>query len=221
MHYALCIKLCIVHCALCILLCSCRPDGVDGEVAMPFTDMALFEGNSDSRARFLLYPGQDQQPVAIWHPGTASSLNPGDMALITYTNSTNEQYTPGEVNIRYYQPVTNGEVHTEWQDGWQAWDKDPVYLLSAWLTPGRLNLRVKLTYYTEPRVFTVAADPATLGSDSVDLYLVHIIPATINSHDRMYYASFTLAPIMHPGLKAVRLHVANTNLNQKVFTLNL
>jgi len=115
--------------------------------------------------------------------------------------------------------VTQSAVTTEWRDEYDAWDKDRVYVYSAWRTGRYINVHVRLTYSPEPRIFCLAVDPSTLGTAWPDVYLVHVIDGDVDNHDRAYYASFDIDAVWsRPGVEGVRLHIANSNLDKQIFT---
>ncbi len=94
-----------------------------------------------------------------------------------------------------------------------------MFLYSAWRTGTYINFHLRLTYSNDPRIFNLVLDPATRESETPEFYLVHIMAEETDYHDRAYFASFDIGEIWNaPGIKGVKIHIADTNLNKDVFT---
>lgn len=205
-----------------LLLASCRPDGVDGEVLMPLMDIATFEGNNapGGCARFTVVRDGDE-PAATLDASVAlgEGWDAPQRVLIRYTIPSNLPYTSGQVALRGIAQVNQGTP--EGLRPGEEWWADPVYVYSIWRTGGYLNFHVGLPYCEQPRRFCVAADPATADGPVADLYLVHILPEGAPvSHDRSYYASYDISRIWASVSEGVRVHVANSNLDKQIFTFS-
>ena len=200
---------------------SCRQDGVDGPVDMTFTEIVTFGGSTDSGSSFSFRQVDDSPLITLTSTQKFASddLKAGDRMLIAYQNESNSAYTSGPIDLIGAAPITTGSVATTWKDDYDIWDRDKVYLYSAWRSGEYINIHVRLTYSADPRIFTIAADPATLSSPWPELYLVHVMKEPITNHDRAYYASFSIAEIWdNPATQGVKLHVANSNLDKQIFT---
>ncbi len=206
---------------LALVLTSCSEGGVDGPVAMTCTDIVTFEGNDEGCARFSFRKVDDTPIITLTARGTIDEdeVPPGKRLLIYYNPPENQAYTSGDITLLGAKSITQSTVATEWSKDYADWDRDRVYVYSAWRSGTYLNLHVRLTYSTEPRIFCLAADPQTLDSEWPDVYLIHKMASETDSHDRAYYASFDLAPVWErQGVKGIRLHVANSNLDKHIFT---
>lgn len=209
----------IACCAL--ILGSCREEGFDGTVEMPLTDIVTFNGNSGGKASFTLIKVDDTPALELTADRAVNVEQeriPARM-LITYLPASGEAYTSGPVRLLSASLINSAPVVTQWREEYDGWDRDGVYLYSMWRSGSYLNVHLRLTYTTDPRIFCLAADPATLGSAWPELYLVHQLDKPVDAHDRAYYASFDLSPVWQmPGVEGVRIHVANTNLDKHIFT---
>lgn len=202
-------------------LCSCGEDGVDGPVKMTCTDLVTFSGNVGERATFTFQKMDDSPEITLTAQSTLASddIEVGTRLLISYIPEGNQAYISGPVTLLGGRVVTQSAITAEWRDEYDAWDKDKVYVYSAWRTGPYLNVHVRLTYSAEPRIFCLAADPATLNSAWPEVYLVHVIDGDVDNHDRAYYASFDISEVWsRPSTEGIRLHVANSNLDKQIFT---
>ncbi len=207
--------------ALFLMFTSCGEDGIDASVEMPLTEIATFEGNGEGRAVFS-FRKVDDTPLVVLTADTGIDIDPERVParmLIRYIPENGNAYESGPVRLLSASLINSSAVETVWKDGYDRWDRDGVYLYSMWRSGTYLNMHIRLTYSTEPRVFCLAADPATLHTSVPDLYLVHIMENTADNHDRAYYASFDMASVWNrKDVTAVRIHVANTNLDKHIFT---
>lgn len=202
-------------------LCSCGEDGVDGPVEMTCTDLVTFTGNVGDRATFTFQKIDDSPEITLTAQSALASddIEAGTRLLISYIPEGNQAYVSGPVTLLSGRVVTQSAITTEWRDEYDAWDKDKVYVYSAWRTGSYINVHVRLTYSVEPRIFCLAADPATLDTPWPEVYLVHAINGDVDNHDRAYYASFDINEVWsRPSVEGIRLHVANSNLNKQIFT---
>lgn len=206
---------------LSITLASCGEDGVDGQVDMTCTDIVTFEGNNGGTAVFSFQKVDDTPLITLTAHRTINEdeIPAGKRLLIYYNPPENQAYKSGEITLLGAKAITQSTVATEWSKDFADWDRDRVYLYSAWRSGKYLNIHVRLTYSTEPRIFCIAADPQTLDNEWPDVYLIHKLATETDSHDRAYYASFDLTPVWErQGVKGIRLHVANSNLDKHIFT---
>ncbi|MDE5725881.1 MAG: hypothetical protein K2I12_07735 [Duncaniella sp.] len=214
---------------LCRLLCglmlfpflACREEGLDSDVVMPLTDIVTYTGNRDGHAEFTLIKVDDTPELLLTADAPLnvdSERVPGRM-LITYIPESGRPYESGPIKLLGASLINFAPVRTEWRDEYDRWDADGVYLYSMWRSGTYVNLHVRLTYSTDPRLFCLVADPSTLEQPVPDLYLVHALQKPVDNHDRAYYASFDLSPVWNsPSVEGVRIHVANTNLDKHIFT---
>lgn len=207
--------------ALTILTGCDDSDSVNGPVDVTSWDIATFTGNSAGHATFTVSPGDDA-PVAILTADRtleSENIKPGDRVYIAYVPADNRPYTTCSITLLTVSRINQADVEAVDFNPNDGWDKDPVYLLTAWRTGTYLNIYCRLPYSTEPRIFTVTADRATVGTPRPQLYLHHTLPEAVNSFSRAYYASFDISAIWNlPTTEAVDLHIRNSNLPVTTYT---
>lgn len=205
------------------LTCSCSDEtGFKGPVEMQLWDIVTYEGSTDGgdRSRFTFRQVDDSPLITLISPTLLpAETTAGTRMIIRYIPESGEAYTSGNITLLSAARINQSPVATEWKEEFDNWNRDKVYLYSVWRTGNHLNFHVRLTYDPEPRLFQLAADPATIGTEYPDIYLVHIMASPTDYHDRAYFASFDIAGVWNsPQTKGIRLHVANTNLDQQEFT---
>lgn len=204
-----------------LTLGSCGEDGVDGDVEMTCTDLVTYTGTTGGHATFTFQKMDDSPEINLTAQNSIGTdgIDPGTRLLISYIPQDNRPYVSAPVTLLGGRVVTQSAITTTWHDSFNDWDKDDVYVYSLWRTGRYINVHVRLTYSTEPRIFCLAADPSTLSTPWPDVYLVHVIDGDVDNHDRAYYASFDIAEVWsRPDVEGLRLHVANSNLNKQIFT---
>lgn len=202
--------------------CSDDDEGVDGPVEMQFWDIVTYNGTTEGAdlSTFTFRQVDDSPLISLVSPRLLpDEIEAGTRMVIRYIPESGHAYISGKIKLLSASRINQGPVATEWKDEFDNWNRDKVYLYSVWRTGSYLNFHVRLTYNTEPRLFQLAADPATLSSDFPDVYLIHVLAEPTDYHDRAYFASFDISQIWDsPDVKGIRLHVANTNLEQSKFT---
>lgn len=202
---------------------SCTDEsGVDGPVEIQLWDIATYLGysNETGQSSFSFRQVDDSPEVNL----TSTVMLPeeiiaGTRMVLRYIPESGKAYTSGPIRLLGASRINQEPVETEWKDEFNDWNRDKVFLYSTWRSGNYLNFHVRLTYDTEPRIFTLAADPATISSEWPDVYLVHVMATPTDYHDRAYFASFDISEIWaNPTVKGIRLHVANTNLDKHEFT---
>lgn len=205
-----------------LLFQSCSDDdGIDGPVEMQLWDIVTYEGNGDGQAGsvFTFRQVDDSPLITLTSPKRLADAEPGTRMMITYVPDSGEAYTSGSINLLSASRINSETAKTEWKDEYNDWDRDKVYLYSAWRSGTYINFHLRLTYSTEPRIFALVLDPATKDSEMPEFYLVHIMDEPTDYHDRVYFASFDVAGTWNEETtKGIRIHVADTNLNKDIFT---
>lgn len=217
------IKILLLPVLLLPALSSCGDKGVDGEVPMPLTDIVTYNGKVDGVTTFTFQKIDDTPLLTLTAPGfnlDEDSYPTGTRMLLRYVPAGGTgAYSSGEITPLGGYVITQSNVVTEWREEYSGWNHDPVYVYSLWRTGEYINMRVRLTYSSEPRLFCVALDPETADSDWPELYLVHTFGKDIDGHEREYYASFSIASVWERSdVKGVIMHVADTNLDKHIFT---
>lgn len=215
-----------IHAALSLLVaatlaCACSDGhGPDGPVDMILWDIVTYEGHTESEGSIFTFRQIDDSPlITLTTPQRIESLEAGQRLLIAYCPESGKAYTDGPVSVRSASLINQSRLYMEPSADYEPWDRDKVYLYSMWRTGNYINLHARLTYSEEPRILRLVLDPSSLEGDYADIYLVHKLPAVIENHDRVCYASFDIAEVWDKELlKGVRIHVANSNLNKDIFT---
>lgn len=196
-------------------LCSCSDDTPSDSAAL--YDIVKLESQSSSGAVFTLCkPGSDEE-IRLTAAGV--NLNTeivavGERCLLIYIPADGQAYKSGAINARGYQRIVNGTLQTVADSDITGWDRDPVYLLSAWRMGNYLNLHLRLPYDDNPRKFTLAMSENSTNPTCPDLYLIHALAADVATFSRAYYASFDIsALIADPAITGFTLHINNSNLN--------
>lgn len=203
-------------------LTSCSDDeGVDGPVDMQLWDIVTYEGaqSAGSGSVFTFRQVDDSPLVTLTSDRALKEVDKGTRMVIRYVPESGKPYVSGNINLISAARINQGPAEKEWKDEYSKWDRDKVFLYSAWRTGSYVNFYLRLTYSTEPRVFALVLDPATAESEIPEFYLVHIMSEPTDYHDRAYFASFDIGEIWaRDGVSAVKIHVANTNLDKDIFT---
>lgn len=203
------------------LLAACDAEqGVDGSVSMTLTDIVTFEGNSGSQATYTYRVADDSPLITLTAsaPLTTAGISKGDRVVLNYVPQSGAPRTSGPIRVLSAWRITQGSVK-EWHADFDPWNQDSVYIYSAWRSGTYINLHVRLTYSAEPRIYALALVPGTGSTAWPELRLVHRLATAADSFQRDYFSSFSIAALWdRPGVKGVKLHVADSNLRRSVFT---
>lgn len=198
--------------ALPLLMTGCRDDDGPDAVTPAVTNIVTFTGNNAVGATFS-YIEIDDSPELMLQATMAldtATAKPGDRLLARYIPAPGGS---GEIGLRGVSRINGGQVVIEPIVNYPGWDRDGVYLFSAWRTGTYINIHAMLPYDEAPRQFMLVADRMTTASVVPQVYLVHRLKEEVNSHLRSYYASFDISKVWtRPSCQGIDLHVANTNL---------
>ncbi|WP_297063696.1 NigD-like C-terminal domain-containing protein [uncultured Duncaniella sp.] len=204
------------------VLTSCNDDdGIDGPVEIALWDIVTYEGKgSDGKGSvFTLRQVDDSPLVTLTSTSGLQDIEAPTRLMIRYIPEGGEAYVSDRIQLLGASKINTGEAATEWKDDYDNWNRDKVFLYSAWRTGTYINFHLRLTYSTEPRIFNLVLDPDTRQSETPEFYLVHIMAEETDYHDRAYFASFDIGEIWNdPKTKGVKIHIADTNLNKDIFT---
>lgn len=199
------------------MLAACiNADTVDGPVDMVRYDIVTFAGN-DPGAHFLLYaPGADS-PVSLRSETAIDTtlVRPGCRVLLGYTGP---DAPGGVIGLRGLSTINSDTLRGAPSEP-AGWNADSVWLVSAWRAGQYVDMRLRLPYSEEPRMFALVLDSATLGSPVPQLYLAHRLPEGVDAgatFSRSYYASFDISDLWRrPEVTGVSVNVANANIPTK------
>lgn len=183
-------------------------------------DIVRLEEQTELEATFTM-----QKPLAVetvtyrsFPVIDTAAVHVGDRLLLAYVPTGGVPYVSGAVTVRGYSPINNDTVAAGYISKYPEWNRDGVYLMSAWLSGDYLNIHCRLTYDTEPRLFKLMADSLSIDSQVAECYLMHALKEPADNFKRSYYASFDVGRLRRRGHTALRLHLNNTNLPVDTYT---
>ena len=204
-----------------VALTACVNDGTyDGEVEMAFSDIMTFEGNDDGQIRFSFQKAEDSPLIEIFGKGTIDEKEcpVGTRVIVSYVPESGKAYTPGPVTFRNILRVNQGKAVVENIEDYPEWNRDKVFLYSIWRTGSYLNLNGRIIHSDTPRHLRLVVNEKTIDNAYPDAFLVHQLPEPEDNYSRTFYASFSIDSIWNlPTCQGLRVHVANSNLDQNVF----
>lgn len=198
-----------------LALTSCAEQGYDGPVEKHLYDIVTYTGTPDGGGATFEFRQVDDSPLVTLTSTVrfADEIEPGTRMAICYIPQSGLPYQSGPIDLVGASRINQGAVHTEWADDYDLWDRDSVYVYSAWRSGSYINFDIRLPFSAEPRVLCLAADPATLSDPVPDLYLVHVMATDASQYLRRHYASYSIAPVWEmEHVRGVKVHMANTNL---------
>lgn len=200
------------------LLAGCSSDGDPSDSAVSYDIVRLEAQKAETGGVYTFQKPESSETVTYTTAQLIDTtrVHVGDRLLIAYVAESGTPYVSGAIRLRGYAPITNSALRKVDAAGIADWDKDPVWLASAWMMGNYLNVRARLPYDATPRRYCVAIDTINPGPASrPDVYLVHARgdDAPEATFDRMYYASFDMTELLdNEQVEGFTLHVANTNL---------
>lgn len=142
--------------------------------------------------------------------------------MLAYRVPGGTPYVSGRIKPIGISLITNDTLRHGYIDKIEGWDRDPVYLLSSWMSQDYLNLRARLPYDTEPRTLAVMVDSLTLGREYPDCYLVHRLKEPVNTFERAYYISIDMSSLRElDNCRGFNLLLNNSNLTTDRYTFTL
>ncbi|MBD5210895.1 MAG: hypothetical protein HDS77_06475 [Bacteroidales bacterium] len=180
-----------------------------------YYDIVCLEADSADGSVFsLTKPGSAEEITLVAPQRVNTDIVPvgNRLLLMYYIPVGGEAYKSGPVTVRGYGTIVNGTL--EESDGVpEGWDRDPVYLLSAWQSGRYLNIHARLPYDENPRRFTLAMPAGQTDSSCPDIYLVHALAEDVTTFSRAYYVSFDISALVDdPAVTGFTLHLNNSNL---------
>ena len=188
-------------------------DTIDGPVEMTVYNIVTFEGNEPGATFSYCPPGTDT-PLTL---RSAEAIDPeqataGKRVIIGYVPARDAS---GTIALKALARVTMPEL-TGCQGVPRGWDADGVWVTSVWRSGQYVDMRLRLPYSAEPRMFALAVDSTTLGSPVPRLYLCHKLPEGVTADatfSRNYYVSACVSPVWdRPEVEGIEINIANTNL---------
>ena len=199
---------------LLLSLTSCSDDN-PSDSAVLFDIVCLEEDSENGSVFTLCRPGNDEV-ITLTTPQRLDTrvVAAGDRFLLMYVPESGEAYRSGAVTAKGYGKIVNGELTVTEGNEIEGWDREAVYLLSAWRAGKYLNMHVRLPYQQGPRDFTLAMPEIQADSSYPDIYLVNASETDVATFSRAYYASFDISALINdPQVEGFTLHLNNSNLN--------
>lgn len=151
-----------------------------------------------------------------------SVIKLGNRFMLAYLPPDGIPYTSGTIKPLGYSLVTNDTLRYGYISKIENWDRDPVYMLSTWMSQDFLNMRARLPYDTNPRMLAVMLDSLTLDAEYPDCYLVHRLQEPVNTFERNYYISVDMSALRRlDNCRGFNLLLNNSNLKKEQYTFKL
>lgn len=218
----------LLHVILTIILTaaitSCRDTSDPGAVDVTAYDIVCLRATGDDGSTFTLTLPDDDELItytARQRIDTAR-VKPGERLLLAYLPAGNTPYKSGEITVKGYGQVYNDRLRIGHIADMDGWDRDPVYLLSAWMSENYLNLRARLTYDTEPRTLMVMIDSVTIDRERPVCYLVHRMAKPTVNFDRNTYVSIDMSALRRLDYcRGFELRLNDSNMPARSITFDL
>lgn len=203
--------------------CGDDQEGAPTTEATTYDIVCLSEvGNTGSV--FTLTKPQGKQLISYTVNGRIDTtrIKLGDRIMLAYRTSGQEPYKSGGITPLGYSLINNDNLYSGYISKIPDWDKDPVYMISTWMSQDYLNMRVRLPYIDKARVLGVMLDSLTIDNEYPDCYLVHQIVEPINTFDRSYYISVDMRQLHKlANCHGFNLKVNNSNMDIDTYTFTL
>lgn len=191
-------------------LAGCRDD--DGPERQPvMQNIVEYDGVADGCTLFTFYPPESYTPEELRARAEYKfdDIAEGEAMLLAYTA---DPSASGYISVNGARKINNMKLLQTEPEGLAGWDSEGVYLLSAWRAGERLNMRLRLTYDSEPRRFAIIVDKTTLDDEYPVAYLYHRRGSGTPNFAREYYVSCTLSALFsHANVRGLRLRLLDTN----------
>lgn len=162
----------LISLTLSLLMAGCRDEDGPDVVTPAVTNIVTFTGNNDIGATFSYIEIDDSPELLLQASVTLDTATAklGDRLLAHYIPASE---SGGEIGLRGVSRINGGRVTSEPISNYPQWDRDGVYLFSAWRTGSFINIHAMLPYDETPRQFKLVADRSTTSSSLPQVYLVH------------------------------------------------
>lgn len=200
--------------AVMTVVTGCSDGDEPSEEAILYDIVCLEKDSGEGSVFSVSKPGNDEN-IILTTPQRVDTriVAVGERLLLMYVPQSGVAYQSGAVSVRGYGRIVNGELAVTEGAETAGWDRDPVYLLSAWRAGRYLNIHARLPYDENPRAFMLAMPETQVDGRYPDIYLVHALEADVTTFSRAYYASFDISQIIDdPDTEGFTLHLNNSNL---------
>ena len=210
--------------ATALTVAACSDDGEPTTNATVYDILCLADVGQSGSIYTLTKPGSDQ--LITYHSAErldTSRIKLHSRFMLAYrVPGGGKPYVSGRIQPIGLSLINNDTLRHGYISKIEGWDRDPVYLLSSWMSQDYLNLRARLPYDTEPRTLQVMVDSLTLTQEYPDCYLVHRLKEPINTFERAYYISIDMSALRElENCKGFNLLLNNSNLETDKYTFTL
>ncbi len=214
---------------LTVLATSCNDSNDDsGYTGQPISslvtyDMTVASADNDitKDISYFTFYTDDNQTAPISYTATNLSrkieAKPGSRMIIAYYLNGQTLGQSGEITLITYRTVPGGTVEVKPTDEAEAANAQiPVTDINR--TAHYINLFARMMNNPD-RTFTMIADQATVGTETVDMYVTTAVPPTGDSGViNEQVASFDISQVWNnPSTMCVRVHVNNTAGTKKIY----
>ncbi|MDE5607472.1 MAG: hypothetical protein K2I64_00890 [Muribaculaceae bacterium] len=210
---------------LLTMLAGCRDTDGPESVAPAVYDIVCLRQVYDSGSTFTLTKPEGDNVITYTCPQLIDTtiVRVGDRLMLSYTpEPPYEPYRSGRVTAHGYSTVYNDPLRGATIDSFPDWRRDPVYLLSAWMSEDFLNLRARLTFDDRPRRLFVMVDTLTIDRPYPACYLIHQLDTPVDNFERAYYLSIDMSALRRlPDCRGFRLFLRDSNLMLDSLTFDL
>jgi len=149
-------------------------------------------------------------------------IKTGTRFMLAYLPPDGTPYVSGVITPLGYSLINNDTLRYGYIAKIPEWNRDPVYMLSNWMSQDYLNIRARLPYDTRARTLSVMVDSLTLGEEYPDCYLVHRLETPVNTFERSYYLSFDMSALRKlERCRGFNLLLNNSNLTTDRYRFEL
>ena len=209
---------------LALLSSGCR-DGNMNEVVPTTYDIVCLNQVSKSLTVFTLTKPGNRDLISYTCNGQFDTtyVKVGQRMLLAYhIPNGGVPYRSGNIEPIGYSLITNDKLRRGNISDVENWDRDPVYMISAWMSQDYLNIRARLPYDTKERLLAVMVDESSLDNEYPDCYLIHRLEEPVNTFERNYYTSFDMSALRKlPACKGFNLILNNSNLQRDTYKFEL
>lgn len=222
------IKNLFIAAGLTVLGTSCNDSDDNGYNSQPMNSLVTYDMTVSSEDKditkdisyFTFYTDDNNSaPISYTATGLTRKIEakPGSRMIITYYLNGQSVGQSGPISLITYRTVPGGDVETKPTAEAQAANA-PIPVSAINRTGNYINLFARMMNNPQ-RTFTMIADEATVGTETVDMYVTTAVPPTGDSGViNEQVASFNMTSIWrNPTTMKVRVHINNTAGTQKVF----
>ncbi|MCM1400462.1 MAG: hypothetical protein NC189_00445 [Bacteroides sp.] len=200
--------------ALTVLLASgaCSDSSSDGPTLSLYTNIVTFKCNDTGKAVFEFQEINDSPVVRLETIGMVneSQAPPGTRLLMAYSLPEGVAYGTDctDIQVRALQTIFTDTVSALPSP---IAKPAPIYLITLYRTGNYLNFTASMPHLPSRKYF-ITAEQESLDTDTAQLYLSTRVPEEKPTFNSTQTGSVDISPVWNlPGVKAVKVHVNNTN----------